>query len=139
MSKNIGIRFAEPADLEFLKDNLYIREKMICRKIESKEIIIADKETVPVGFLQLEYLWSLVPYIALIGVLPEHRQEGIGTGMLRFAGSFLRDEGHQMIYSSSQADEPEPQAWHRHAGFEECGVIAGINDGIGEIFFRRRI
>jgi len=35
-------------------------------------------------------------------------------------------------------DEPEPQAWHRHMGFVECGIINGINEnGIGEVFFRK--
>ena len=28
----------------------------------------------------------------------------------------------------------------RHAGFEECGTIAGINEGgIGEVFFRKQL
>jgi len=43
-----------------------------------------------------------------------------------------------VLFSSSQANEPEPQAWHRHVGFEECGFIAGINEGgVGEVFFRK--
>ena len=42
--------------------------------------------------------------------------------------------------SSSQADEPEPQTWHRAIGFEECGIISGLNEGgIGEIFFRKKL
>lgn len=87
----------------------------------------------------MEYLWSLVPYIALIRVIPEGRGKGVGKKLLEFTGSFLREKGHEMIYSSSQADEPEPQKWHRQAGFEECGMIAGINKGIGEVFFRKRL
>jgi len=52
----------------------------------------------------------------------------------------LCDQGFDVLYSSSQVDEPKPQAWHRHMGFEECGVINGINQGdIGEIFFRKRL
>jgi hypothetical protein len=45
-----------------------------------------------------------------------------------------------MLYSSSQADEQGPQEWHLHMRFEECGLIAGINnDGVGELFFRKRL
>ena len=40
-----------------------------------------------------------------------------------------------MLYRSSQVDEPDPQAWHRDVGFEECGIIAGINKGLGESLF----
>ena len=37
-------------------------------------------------------------------------------------------------------NEAEPQAWHRAAGFRECGIIAGINEGgIGEVFFRKEL
>ena len=44
------------------------------------------------------------------------------------------------LYSSSQVDEPPPQAWHRHMGFQECGIIAGINEGgVGEVFFRKAL
>jgi hypothetical protein len=52
----------------------------------------------------------------------------------------LRRQGHTVLYSSSQADEAEPQAWHRHVGFVECGFVAGINaGGVGEIFFRKQL
>jgi hypothetical protein len=52
----------------------------------------------------------------------------------------LRGQGCPALYSSSQADEPEAQAWHRRVGFEECGLIAGINrGGVGEVFFRKQL
>ena len=69
----------------------------------------------------------------------KYRRQGVGKALLRFIETFLREAGHEALYSSSQADEPEPQAWHRHVGFEECGFIAGINDGIGEVFFRKSL
>lgn len=65
---------------------------------------------------------------------------GAGRGLLSFLEAHLRAGGHAALYSSSQVNEAEPQAWHRHMGFAECGVIAGINEGeIGEIFFRKRL
>jgi len=32
-------------------------------------------------------------------------------------------------------DDPESQAWFRHNGFSECGILCGINGGVGEVFF----
>jgi GNAT superfamily N-acetyltransferase len=87
------------------------------------------------GFLQFEYLWSAVPYIALIRVFPEHQRRGVGRALLGFLEDFLKGNGHERLYSSSQADEPEPQEWHRHQGFNECGIIKEINDGVDEVFF----
>lgn len=44
------------------------------------------------------------------------------------------------LYSSSQVDEGEPQAWHRHMGFVECGILAGVNEGgVGEVFYQKAL
>ncbi len=137
MSGEIATRFARLNDLEFVHQDGYIPVEVVERKIESQEVVVAEWNSKRVGYVRLEYLWSIVPYIALIRVLPEYRRRGVGKALLRFIKMFLRNTGHDTLYSSSQADEPDPQAWHRHVGFEECGFIAGINDGIGEVFFRK--
>jgi N-acetylglutamate synthase-like GNAT family acetyltransferase len=134
----VSIRFATSADLDFVRQDGFIPIKIVERKIEQEEVIVAERNGKLIGYMRLEYLWSLIPYIALISITPEYRRRGVGKAILRFTEAFLRDRGHNALYSSSQANEPEPQTWHRHVGFEECGVIAGINKGgIGEIFFRK--
>lgn len=137
MSDGISVRFAAPADLSFLQQHSHVPAEIVGRKVDWREIIVAQWRGGLIGALHLEYLWSLVPYVALIYVLPEHRGQGAGRALLSFAETFLREQGHDTLYSSSQADEREPQAWHRHVGFEECGIIAGINKGVGEVFFRK--
>jgi N-acetylglutamate synthase-like GNAT family acetyltransferase len=141
MADQIKVRFASQTDLDgcIALDHPTMPVEVIKRKVEQREIIVA--ENMPqrlVGYLRLEYLWSSVPYIALIWVVEDQRQRGIGSAMLRYLENALRQQGHTALYSSSQANEPEPQAWHRHVGFEECGFIAGMNEGgIGEVFFRK--
>lgn len=113
--------------------------RVVSRKVEWQEIVVAEWGGELVGALHLEYLWSSVPYVALIYVLPERQRRGVGKALLRFVETFLSEQGHGALYSSSQVDEPEPQAWHRRVGFEECGIVAGINRGVGEVFFRKRL
>ncbi|MBC7933595.1 MAG: GNAT family N-acetyltransferase [Rubrivivax sp.] len=138
MAEEIMVRFAAPEDLDFLSRDSRVPAEDLRGKIERREVIMAERGTAAVGFLRLEYLWSFIPYVALIRVSPEFRRGGVGKAMLRFTEDYLRTRGHVALYSSSQADEPEPQAWHRHVGFEECGYIAGINGGgVGEVFFRK--
>lgn len=148
MSEEIVIRFARLDDLDFAYQDGYIPAAVLKRKIDAQvalnpdrieEIVIAEWNSKRVGYVRLEYLWSIVPYIALIRVLPEYQRQGVGKALLRFIEVFLSDAGHEALYSSSQANEPEPQAWHRYMGFEECGFIAGINEGAGEIFFRKSL
>jgi GNAT superfamily N-acetyltransferase len=136
--EDVSVRFAVPADLDFVSHDGFIPQEVIVRKVAQSEVFVAEAGGQPVGYLRLEYLWSLVPYVALIWVVPEYRKRGVGRAMIAFIGEFLRQNGHEVVYSSSQVNEPAPQAWHRYVGFEECGVINGINEGgIGEVFFRK--
>ncbi len=138
---DVHVRFATARDVSMVRSfDRYLAEAILRRKIAAREILLAERDGASIGYLRLEYLWSIAPYIAMIHVLPAYRRQGTGRALLSFLESYLRREGHATLYSSSQADEPEPQAWHRHMGFEECGIINGINDGgVGEIFFRKRL
>ena len=98
----------------------------INRKIDLNEIILAEVGNKTVGYLRLEYWWSQVPYIGLIRVEEKYRGRGIGRTILAFLEDFLRSRGYGVLYSSSQVDEPPPQAWHRKMGFVECGIITGM-------------
>ena len=140
MADQIRVRFANRMDLDecIALDHPAMPAEVIRRKVEQREIIVAEGVGKLVGYLRLEYLWSVVPYVALVWVVDNQRQQGIGRAMLRYLENVLCQQGHAVLYSSSQVNEPEPQAWHRHVGFKECGFVAGINEGgIGEIFFRK--
>ena len=134
------VRLATVADAGMLKMNSPLSKAVILHKIVMGEAIVAEANGTPVGFCFIEFLWSKFPYIGMVRVDEQHRRRGFGRAMLQFLEARLRDQGHRKLYSSSQANEPEPQAWHRQMGFEECGFIAGINEaGIGEIFFQKQL
>ena len=134
----VSVRYAEIDDLDFVGQDGYVSKEVLRRKIEAQEVLLAEQNGRPVAYLRLEYLWSEVPYIALIRVLEALQRQGIGRALLSHVEEVLRKSGHSRLYSSSQADEAAPQAWHRHVGFAECGIIAGLNSGgVGEVFFRK--
>ena len=134
------VRLAKPADAAYVSRDGYTDEKANLRKINAEEVFLLLVENEPAGYLKLEFLWSNVPYIGLIWIDEPYRKCGFSRDLLGVAESHLRERGYNTLYSSSQVDEPEPQAWHRHIGFMECGVINGINPGgIGEVFFRKNL
>jgi predicted GNAT superfamily acetyltransferase len=134
----ISVRPATPSDLEFVSQDGHAPRAAVRRKIDHGEVFVVEVGGEPAGHLRLEFLWSVQPYVALIHVVERHRGRGAGRALLEHVERDLRNEGHAVLFSSSQVDEPEPQAWHRHMGFEECGVIAGLNEGgVGELFFRK--
>ncbi|HEX3053473.1 MAG TPA: GNAT family N-acetyltransferase [Aggregatilineaceae bacterium] len=135
------VRFAKRDDFGWcMAQDHGVSADMLLRKIAAGEVIVAEEGKQQIGYLRLEYLWSSIPYIALIWIPENWRKQGIGRAMLAFLEEFARGQGHKMLMSSSQVNEPEPQAWHRHMGFEECGILNGINNGgIGEVFFRKAL
>ncbi|MBI5958820.1 MAG: GNAT family N-acetyltransferase [Chloroflexi bacterium] len=139
LKQKIGTRWAGPGDLDWCAGfDHHVPRGVIEHKIAAQEIVIAAYDGQPIGYLRLEYLWSIIPYIAIIHVLPDYQRQGIGRAILAFVESEMLSRGCETLMSSSQVDEPEPQAWHRHMGFVECGILAGINPGgVGEVFFRK--
>lgn len=136
----ISVRRAEQADLEFVSQDGYIKPETVGLKIERGEVIVVEVDAEPGGYLRLEFLWSVQPYISLIRVLERQRGRGLSRALLEYLESELRGDGHTALYSSSQVDEAEAQGWHRHMGFEECGMITGLNEGgVGEVFFRKAL
>jgi GNAT superfamily N-acetyltransferase len=113
---------------------------IIERKLGLHEIIVAELEGQLVGYLRFDYLWSVLPYIAVIFVQDPYQGRGIGRVLLTFLETFLASKGCSRLLSSAQADAPAAQGWHRAVGFQECGILAGLNQGgIGEIFFQKAL
>lgn len=130
------VRWAVPADKQSAVVNEHVPDIVLAARISERRLVIAEANGDTVGALHLEYLWGTKPYIALIRVLPNSQRRGVGRALLAFVEGVLREEGHAQLYSSSQANESAPQAWHRHMGFAECGFISRINaGGVDEVFF----
>lgn len=139
-TENITIRTAGPDDLDAINQQHCLPRGEILRKIENDEILLLIVDGVPAGQLRITFLWSQVPIIELIYIDRNFRKRGYSHAILGTLESHLRRRGCEVLYSSSQVDEPEPQAWHRHMGFEVCGMIDGLNEGgIGEMFFRKAL
>lgn len=131
-------RYATPRDLAFVTQDGYLPSSIVTAKIAAREVIVVEREGELLGYARLEYLWSTLPYVTLIRVQPHARRQGAGKALLAFLEGELRAAGHQALLSSSQADELEPQHWHRHMGFRECGRLRDLNaGGVAEVFFRK--
>lgn len=134
------VRLASQEDLKFFNGKGHYAPETLLRKMDQDEVFVLSHNDQAIGYLILEFLWSAIPYIALIRIEEEHRKKGYSRLLLRFLERYLQGKGYQALYSSSQVNEPEPQSWHRHMGFRECGILNGINEGgIGEVFFRKTI
>lgn len=137
--ETVIVRAAESRDIAAcLKIDTLLPCTTLASKVSAGEVFVAMAGDDLAGYLRLEYLWSKVPYIGLVFVVPMLRGKGVGRALLGHVCDVLKSAGHRVLLSSSQVNEERPQLWHRKMGFTECGVINGINDGgIGELFFRK--
>ena len=136
----IVVRAATENDFAFVSQDGYLPDAVVKRKVADGDAFVAFRDGQPVGYLRLEWLWSKLPYIELVWVLDPYRRAGVGRALLTCTEAEVASRGHATLLSSSQTDEPEPQAWHRRMGFEECGVLVGLNEGgVGEVFFRKAL
>ncbi|MEM7334344.1 MAG: GNAT family N-acetyltransferase [Chloroflexota bacterium] len=139
---NIQIRFADERELAWLlAENDYLPDGMVEQKIAHNEYIVAVQDEMIVGYLRFSYFWSFIPYIDIIYVQEELRCQGIGRKMLTVLEGVAREQGQSFILSSSQSDEAEPQAWHRHVGFRDAGALVELRplQDVTELIFVKHI
>lgn len=119
------------------------------QKIRAHDLIVAEANGKCVGYLRIEYLGLIAPYLGIISIDDAYQRQGIGTAMIAFLEQQLLTrpkrkaftlEGEPVLFSSAEAQAVDSQRWHRAVGFEECGFLAGANEGgVGEIFFKKTL
>jgi GNAT superfamily N-acetyltransferase len=135
---NPFVRFAQPSDIPKLQRlDRWPKEHIWQHKIAGGEVIVLELASEIIGLIRYEVLWTTVPFMGLIVIEESHRKKGYSKLLLEFLKHYLREQGYLALLSSSQTDEPEPQAWHRHMGFKSNGIIENIaDDDVSEIVYR---
>lgn len=136
----VSIRFANNDDINFLLKNTLLTSDQINSKIQINELVVASTNSIQVGLLVLDRLWSHIPFIAYIWVSENDRGIGVGKSLLEFLENDLKRTNEKALFSSSMENATKSQAWHKKMGFVETGIIHNINDNeIGEVFFRKEL
>ena len=114
---------------------------MIGNKVKAGEYIIAKVADEPVGCLRFGHFWSTIPHIEVIWVEDRFQRRGIGQAMVCFLEDHARARGQKLIMSSSQADEPGAQAFHRKIGFRDAGALVDLRplQNVTEVVFVKEV
>jgi GNAT superfamily N-acetyltransferase len=135
------IRFATSADLGWLKEHdQHIDVDQLTHRLESGEMYLAQSHEQLVGLLRVDWIWSRVPFIEHVLVVPECRRKGVGRALVNAFSTDAYHRAEPYIFSSVTDGEDEPMRWHVAMGFRECGHVVGI-DGPGSLerFMRRDV
>ncbi len=125
----LEVAFATEQDQPWLIENdsnAISSTDLVVEKIRRGEYIVARVGPTDVGYVRLSHFWSFIPFVDVIAVEDDWQRQGVGRAMLAFLEEHPRDRGQTMIMSSSQADEPGAQAWHRKVGFRDAGAIIDL-------------
>jgi GNAT superfamily N-acetyltransferase len=142
LAATLSVRPASPHDVAFVVEvcRSYVPVDALSAMLGRQDLLVAELDGRPVGYAALDRIGVVNPFLAAIRVLDPHRRRGVGRALLAELERRAVARGHAVLYSSCTADEAAPQAWHRRMGFQECGFVAGFNQGgVGEVFFRKRL
>jgi predicted N-acetyltransferase YhbS len=139
---DLTISFATSDDIAWLGEwDIFSKEDVIRQKIAHNEYIMARIGERTVGFICVNHLWSLIPFMEVIAVEDELQRQGIGRALVSFLEEHARAAGAPLIMSSS--DSPGAQAWHRSVGFQKVGamVLAPLDsyEEVTEVLYAKRL
>jgi ribosomal protein S18 acetylase RimI-like enzyme len=105
----------------------------------SREVYVARVEDEVVGFIVLIMRGALVGYIQTVGVVPEWRNKGIGSKLLKFAEDLIFSQAPNVFLCVSSFNK-KAQELYRRLGYETIGELKDyIVPGHSEILLRKSI
>ena len=103
----------------------------------SREVYLAVVKDEIVGFIVLIMSGALVGYIQTVGVMPEWRNKGIGTELLKFAEDTIFPKAPNVFMCVSSFNK-EAQELYQRLGYEVIGELKDyIVPGHSEILLRK--
>jgi GNAT superfamily N-acetyltransferase len=128
MSARVRIRSAAAGDAPFLRVTCrtYLPEAALLELITRGDVVVAELDGSQVGYAALDRIGAVNPFLAAIHVLEPHRRAGIGRALLGELERRTASRGHEVLYSSSTADEAAPQSWHRRMGLRGVRIRRGV-------------
>jgi ribosomal protein S18 acetylase RimI-like enzyme len=105
----------------------------------SREVYVARVKDEVVGFIVLIMSGALVGYIQTVGVMPESRNKGIGTELVKFAEDVIFSRAPNAFMCVSSFNE-KAQELYKRLGYETIGELKDyIVPGHSEILLRKSI
>ncbi|MCM1328907.1 MAG: GNAT family N-acetyltransferase [Ruminococcus sp.] len=136
MQENIfvKIRIAEERDFEFLRRNdRHVTEEILKKKIADKNILIAEADGEPAGWLRYGFFWDEIPFMNMLFVLEKFRGKGVGRGLVKEWERLMLADGHKTLMTSAQANEYS-QHFYRKLGYRDLGGFTPFGEEYEIIF-----
>ncbi len=107
---------------EYLSIDRHLPECEYESKVRDKRCYIIRDNKTPVGIMRYNLLCDYWPFITLIILQADYRRKGFGTKAMMHWENEMRSLGHQIVMTSTQADE-EAQHFYRKIGYKDMGCL----------------
>ena len=132
------IRFATNSDLEYLKSvDKHIDGKVLECKLNNNEIIIIENDSEKIGWLRFNKFWDEIPFMNLLMIHENYRNQGLGKKVVEFWESEMRKRGHDTVMTSTLSDEGA-QHFYRKQNYKDSGSLLLEGEAL-EIIFTKKI
>lgn len=132
------IRYAEESDFDKLKKyDREICETELRNSIKAKKVIVLFAEDLLIGWLRFHLFWDNTPFMNMLFVLDKYQKQGYGVALVSFWEEQRKEEGYQMVLTSTLADEAA-QHFYRKLHYVDSGALLLPGEPL-EIIFRKEI
>ncbi len=115
------IRYASIDDLEIINQyDKHISKTELEKSVKDYRVIVYFKDDNFVGWLRFNLFWDNTPFMNLLFVLSEYRNQGFGKQLVRFWEEEMKKQGYSLVLTSTVSTE-SAQYFYRKLGYTDCG------------------
>ena len=136
MLAEVVIEYANQDDLPFLERNdSHLPVRALRDKVARREVLIARQDVLPVGWLRFGLFWDSIPFMNMLFLQESSRGQGIGRLLVLFWEEEMKQCGHRLVLTSTQADE-DAQHFYRKLGYKDIGGFVLPNEPLEIILLK---
>jgi len=121
---NINYQPATAIHLNWLSENdNLVSKEILSQKIAAQEIIVALDQEEVIGWLRFSFFWDSIPFINLLWVVKNYRNQRIGTELVQTWEKNMKSRySSPVVMTSSQSNETG-QHFFRKIGYKDAGNL----------------
>lgn len=135
----VSIRYAgKTTDLEFLETHdHHVLPSMLARKVKAREVLVAEREGVLLGWLRFGFFWDSIPFMNMLYLLEGNRRQGLGRQIVAHWEGLMHAQGHSLVMTSTLSNE-QAQHFYRALGYADAGCLVLEGEAL-EILFTKQL
>lgn len=128
------IRTAGKSDFEIISaHDKHIRKTELETVMSLGRVIVAEDNEILMGWLRWNLFWDNTPFINMLFMFEECRNNGYGKAMVSYWERRMQEEGYKLVMTSSLSNETA-QHFYRKLKYVDSGALRLPGEALEIIF-----